>query len=196
MTTPRTLVVFATRDGQTRKVAKRIAEVLADRGLPVVLADVDRLSAGVPADGLAGAVVAAPVRFGRHPRKIRRFVGRHRDAIDRVPTAFVSVSGAAGGHDAAHRAEARGYVERFLEETGWDPDRTATVGGAVAYTRYNPILRRVMRSIAEKEGRSTDTSRDHEYTDWNEVEGFARAFGGLVHRRIEVGEAVAGGAGR
>lgn len=195
MATPKTLVVFATRDGQTRKVAKRVAEFLGDRGLPAVLADVGRLSAGIPADGLTGLVVAAPVRFGRHPREIRRFVARHRDVLDRVPTAFVSVSGAAIGDDAAHRDEARGYVERFLEETRWSPDRTATVGGAIAYTRYNPLLRRVMRSIAEREGRSTDTSRDHEYTDWAEVEEFARAFGDLVERRVEVGEAVAGEAG-
>lgn len=193
MARPRTLVVFATRDGHTRKVAKRIAEMLADRGLPVVLSDVDRLSEGVPADGLAGMVVAAPVRFGRHPRKIRRFVARHREEIGRVPTAFVSVSGSAIGDDDAHSDEARGYVERFLGETGWSPDRTATVGGAIAYTRYNPVLRRVMRSIAEREGRSTDTSRDHEYTDWAEVEEFARTFADLVERRIEVGEAVAGG---
>jgi menaquinone-dependent protoporphyrinogen oxidase len=31
-----------------------------------------------------------------------------------------------------------------------------------------------MKRITGKEGGSTDTSRDHEYTDWNKVTAYAR----------------------
>jgi menaquinone-dependent protoporphyrinogen oxidase len=33
-----------------------------------------------------------------------------------------------------------------------------------------------MKRIAKKVGSDTDTSRDYEYTDWDEVEGFASDF--------------------
>jgi menaquinone-dependent protoporphyrinogen oxidase len=33
-----------------------------------------------------------------------------------------------------------------------------------------------MKQISKKEGGSTDTSRDHEYTDWKSVERFAENF--------------------
>jgi menaquinone-dependent protoporphyrinogen oxidase len=40
-----------------------------------------------------------------------------------------------------------------------------------------------MRRIVAKAGGDTDTSRDYEYTDWNQVRGFARDFGRLFERR-------------
>ncbi len=33
-----------------------------------------------------------------------------------------------------------------------------------------------MRRIARKAGGDTDTSKDYEYTDWNDVRGFADRF--------------------
>ena len=34
------------------------------------------------------------------------------------------------------------------------------------YTKYNFLVRLVMKYIAKSEGASTDVSRDHVYTDW------------------------------
>jgi menaquinone-dependent protoporphyrinogen oxidase len=33
-----------------------------------------------------------------------------------------------------------------------------------------------MKHISKKEGRSTDTSQDHEYTDWDKVTQFTEQF--------------------
>jgi menaquinone-dependent protoporphyrinogen oxidase len=44
------------------------------------------------------------------------------------------------------------------------------------FTKYNPFIRFVLRRIARAKGLSTDVSRDHEYTDWEQVDRFARAF--------------------
>lgn len=190
---PRILVAFETTHGHTRRIAKRIARVLGRRGLGVVLAGADRLSGGHPVDDLAAVVLVGPVHFGRHPRKLRRFAKRNREALDRVPSAFVSVSGAAIGDDEESRTEARGYVDRFLEETGWSPDLILPVGGGVAYTEYNPVLRVIMRSISARQGLSTDTTRDHDYTDWERVESFAAEVAGLVEHGVGVREAVRDG---
>ena len=46
------------------------------------------------------------------------------------------------------------------------------------YTQYNFLLRLIMKSIARRKQLSTDTSRDHEYTDWDHVKRFAQAFVG------------------
>ncbi len=48
------------------------------------------------------------------------------------------------------------------------------IAGALKYTQYNWFIRWVMKGIARKEGGSTDTSRDHEYTDWRQVAAYAR----------------------
>jgi len=55
------------------------------------------------------------------------FVQKNRDTLERLPSAFFSVSLAAHGDT----EEAEGYVERFEQETGWRPARVALFGGAL-----------------------------------------------------------------
>jgi menaquinone-dependent protoporphyrinogen oxidase len=46
------------------------------------------------------------------------------------------------------------------------------VAGTLAYSRYNFIIRFVMKRIARKNGAPTDTSRDYELTDWAALDRF------------------------
>jgi menaquinone-dependent protoporphyrinogen oxidase len=91
-----------------------------------------------------------------------------------VPTGFLSVSLSAA--QAEKRAEAEGYVRALLDETGWRPDVTQIAPGALRYTQYGFIKRTMMRKIAEEGGLPTDTSRDHELTNWKEIAAFGDAF--------------------
>src|SRR5262249_10815010 len=90
-------------------------------------------------------------------------------------TVFLSVSlSEAGAEDAGAPPEKRAaaavtveqMIQRFLTETGWHPQRIKAVAGALMYSRYNRLVRFVMKRIAKASGGSTDTSMDHEYTDW------------------------------
>lgn len=58
------------------------------------------------------------------------------------------------------------------------------VKGALPYTRYN-WLKKIMKRIVSKAGGDTDTTRDYEYTDWDDLRVFAREFAGrlaVVHQ--------------
>ena len=65
-------------------------------------------------------------------------------------------------------------IDVFVGETGWRPARVLPVAGALAYSQYNFIIRFVMKRIARKAGAPTDTSRDHEFTDWSTLARFIR----------------------
>jgi menaquinone-dependent protoporphyrinogen oxidase len=52
--------------------------------------------------------------------------------------------------------------------------------GALQYSKYGPIKRRVVQAFAAVGGHDTDTSRDYDYTDWKAVDRFATAFAVLV----------------
>ena len=73
-------------------------------------------------------------------------------------------------------------MNRFFDETRWRPMVTKMVAGALLYTRYNWIVRQMMKRIVKKAGGDTDTSRDYEYTDWADVRQFAEQFGDRVQR--------------
>jgi menaquinone-dependent protoporphyrinogen oxidase len=180
MSTARVLVVYGTSHGQTAKIAGRVRDLLTARGFDVTLAKGDTLPAGFSLAGYQGAVIGASIIIGGHQRYIRRFVLAHRDELAGLTSAFFSVSGSAGSPFPEERLTARRLMAEFLTKTGWQPRLAQTFAGAITYTKYNPLLRWVMKRISRKEGGSTDTSRDHEYTNWDDVARFTDAFAEAV----------------
>ena len=57
------------------------------------------------------------------------------------------------------------------------PAITKRVAGALPYTKYNLFMRWIMKRIVKKQGGDTDTSRDYDYTDWDDLRQFAAEFG-------------------
>lgn len=64
----------------------------------------------------------------------------------------------------------------FARDAGWTPHRIVLVAGALKYLEYDFLKRMIMRLIAKKEGRDTDTSKDYEYTDWEALRRFCDEF--------------------
>lgn len=167
-------IYFHSRYGQTRRIAERLASRLGAKGMVAGLQAVESRNAGrleLPAEG--AVVIGAPIYRGAHPAVMVEFARRHRDALKARPNAMFSVSMASSNRDEASEAEARGYVEQFAQHTGWRADRVACFAGAVMYRSYNFVLRWIMKRIMEAHGRTADTSRDHEFTDWDAVDRFA-----------------------
>jgi len=61
----------------------------------------------------------------------------------------------------------------MLDETAFSPDLVGTFAGALLYSRYGWLKRRIMRSIVRREGGDTDMTRDYEYTNWEAIDRFA-----------------------
>lgn len=179
------LVAFATREGQTRKIAEHVASTIRARGDE---ADVLDLGSGAQVDldpsGYTAVVLAASVHLGRHEREMVDFVKAHHEQLERVPTAFLSVSlSEAGVEDTTATFEARSkaavdvkrMIDDFCHQTGLHPSRVWPVAGALMYSEYGSLVRFVMRRIARAAGTSTDTAHDHEYTDWKGLHRFVDA---------------------
>jgi menaquinone-dependent protoporphyrinogen oxidase len=172
----RILIAYGTCDGHTARIAAYVAEILREYGCDVVATDLKRPGA-VDLSSFAAVIVGASVHVGRHQKYVREFVRRNRHELDRLPSAFFSVSLAAHAPSGPAREEVRGYIDRFLRETGWRPDLTAAFAGALLYSSYGFLTRWIMRTIVRsKGGPDTDTSRDYVYTDWDQVRGFTESF--------------------
>ena len=168
------LVVYGTSEGHTRKVGERIGAVARDLGFVAHVHDAALEPAIDP--GCDAVIAAASVHQTRHQESVIRFAREWRDTLRRLPTAFFSVSLAAAFPGHAHHDEAMGYVDAFIEESGWRPGRVHLVAGALLYTRYDFLKRTVARLIATQAGALTDTARDVEYTDWKQLERDTAAF--------------------
>ena len=170
----RLLIVYGTGEGHTRRIAERMAAFARDHGHLAHVQDAV-LGPRLRPDHDA-VIVAASVHQTRHQPAVAAFVREHRDALRALPTAFFSVSMTAAFPGASHRAEALEYVNGFVRETGWRPGRVHLVAGALLYTRYDFMKRTLARLIAREHGAVTDTSRDTEYTDWEQLERDTAAF--------------------
>jgi len=167
------LIPYGTTEGQTAKIAEVIADVIRGHGAEVETVDVRRVPDPIPA-GYDGVIVGASIHMSRHDARVVEFVQHNREPLDRLPSAFFSVSLAAHGDT----EEAEGYVEEFERQTGWRPAKIALFSGALLYTHYGFVKRHMMKKIAhDKPGHlGTDTSRDYVYTEWDGVKHFAEDF--------------------
>ncbi|HSR05522.1 MAG TPA: flavodoxin domain-containing protein [Bryobacteraceae bacterium] len=178
-------VLFATREGHTRRIAEHVAADLRVRGLYPEVENLRERAAAINLRDYSGVILAASVHAGEHEAEMVKFVKAHRGALEAIPAAFLSVTLSEAGAErsdatplehAQFVAEVEQMIDKFFEETGWHPQRVKPVAGALLYTRYNVLLRFLMKRIARKSGGSTDTSRDHIYTDWQALDQFVDEF--------------------
>ena len=177
------LVLYGTGEGQTAKVTDRIVEVLSDRGHEATAVNAAEAQNTDLADYDA-VLVGASIHVGKHQPAVVEFVEDNRDALAEKPTAFYQLSLSSATEE--DRAEAAGYVESFVEATGWTPDRIGLFGGALRYSEYGFLKRLMMKQIAKRKLPDEDVSGDVEFTDWAEVEAFANDVAAFVEGRLGV----------
>lgn len=173
-------IFFATREGPTQRIAERIADDLRILGFDVDLHAV-RNTLPFSLKNYSAAVLTASVHAGSHEKEMVHFVKDRRCELESMTTAFLSVMLSEAGAerlDATPKEHAE-FVQdvdrmlgKFFKETKWHPTLAKPVAGALLYTRYNYLVRLIMRTIAKKAGAATDTSRDYDYTDWVGLDKF------------------------
>lgn len=172
---PRILIAYDTTEGQTRKIAERMAKALAGAGRETNVTELRKMPPRFSLEGFAGVLLGGSIHMSKHSRRLSDFVGRHKDGLNAIASGFFSVSLSAAGTDEERRQASR-YVEEFLQQTGWAPTTKAAFAGGLLYREYGFLKRWMMKKIARDASKDTDTSRNHEYTDWEAVDQFARGF--------------------
>ena len=171
------LIVYASHYGQTRKIAIRIAEVLRQEHHEVVLADA-RATEPPPPEPYDVVVLGSRVEAGRHASEILAYIRMHREQLGTIPTAFFSVSMAAARPQAGPDPDA--YLEATFHDLGWTPMCSVAFAGGLPYRSYGWFIRFLMKRISRSAGNTTDTSRNHEMTDWDAVRRFAGELASLT----------------
>ncbi|MHB0935201.1 MAG: flavodoxin domain-containing protein [Armatimonadota bacterium] len=107
------LVAYATKYGSTGEVAKAVAETLRARGITV---DVRRAKEVRSLEGYQAVVVGAPLYIGNFLGEARKFLERHRAALERLPVAVFSLGPLSAGKE---MEEARPQLTAALEKMPW-----------------------------------------------------------------------------
>src|SRR5262245_39104976 len=86
-------ILYATSEGQTRRIAMRLAQRLQSRGIDSRAIDICSPSAdALDWSGVRAAIVGASIHAGRHQQVATAFVRAHACELNAHPSAFFSVS--------------------------------------------------------------------------------------------------------
>jgi menaquinone-dependent protoporphyrinogen oxidase len=170
------LIVYATTEGQTRKIAEFVADHLTRRADQVTLLDATDARKDLDLSAFDAVFLAASVHMTRHHAAATDFAKAHAAALTELPAAFISVSLHAYGDDPEDEEEARQYVDIFCAETGWLPTAVHYAAGALRFTRYDFFKRWMARQVAKERGITPDPNGDLEFTDWRALTAFVDDF--------------------
>ncbi|HXE97566.1 MAG TPA: menaquinone-dependent protoporphyrinogen IX dehydrogenase [Dongiaceae bacterium] len=166
------LIIYATTDGQTRKISQRLQQIIEQQGHQVMLAPVEDAGRIDPAS-FDKIVIGASIRYGKHSPLITGFIEKNRALLESRPNAFFSVNVVARKPEKC-RPEDNPYLQKFLRRISWTPKKLAVFAGKIDYPSYRPIDRFMIRLIMWMTKGPTDPQAVIEFTDWQQVESFGR----------------------
>lgn len=161
------LIIYGTVEGQSRKIARYMEEVLQNENHQVVIADATEEPPSP--EGYDLVIVGSSIHMHKYNNAVKDYIMNQAEVLNVTPSVFYSVCMAVASDIAEEHEEAANIAKSFLKQTGWKPLAVWHVAGALKYTKYDYFKRLIMRMIAKKQGGATDTSQDYEYTDWEEV---------------------------
>ncbi|MDA4844284.1 flavodoxin domain-containing protein [Hoeflea poritis] len=159
----RFLLIYGTTEGQTRKIAEYCAERLKQAGHEVDIGDSRRRMLDLVIPSYDAVILAGSVHQQTHQETLLNFTVAHRKQLKELPTLLISVSLSIAFENGAE--EARRYVDRFIEDTGFEPRAIALAAGALKYDQYDYYMNQIVEHVV-LENRAPITE-DREFTDWD-----------------------------
>lgn len=170
------LILYSSRDGQTHTIASYVAKQLSVAGT-CEIQDLSQVGE-IDLSQYQQVMIGASVRYGRFSPVLSQFVAGHIEQLNQIPSAFFGVNLTARKPE-KRSPQTNAYVRKFLLSTPWQPSLCAVFAGALRYPRYRWIDRVMIQLIMRMTGGETDTSKEVEYTDWQQVDRFTQDFAAL-----------------
>ena len=172
-------VYYATRDGQSRRIAEHIWRRLGDaRTLP---APRDLLPGLPPPAELAQAqliVLVAAVRYGKHLPEVKSFLNAY-SALPAPPSLALASVNLSARKPGKTTSSGNPYLRKTIARHRLAPAAAVAFAGRLDYRRYGWRDRQIIRFIMLLTGGPTDPDTCIEYTSWDAVEDFAAQIAAL-----------------
>ncbi len=176
-----TLLLYSTNYGLSKRICERIRDRVKEGGgeatvQPLVGHEVDPKM-------FDAIVIGASIRYGKHGRAVLQFIRKNQALLESRPSALFSVNLVAR-KPSKNTPQTNPYLGRLVAQSPWKPELLGVFAGEVDYSRYGPIDRRIVRLIMWITKGPTDLAAKMQYTDWDEVDRFARQVAQLTTGRI------------
>ncbi|MCE9679675.1 menaquinone-dependent protoporphyrinogen IX dehydrogenase [Shewanella sp. AS1] len=172
----RTLIIYSTVDGQTKRICDQIATVCESENQRVTMVSLEEAQ-GINLSYYDNVLIGASIRYGKHRPELYRYVNRHSAVLNGKKNGFFTVNVVAR-KPLKNTPETNPYMKKFLQLSLWQPQQLGVFAGKIDYPKYRFFDKVMIRFIMWLTKGPTDTQGCYEFTDWDGVDAFARAFSG------------------
>ncbi len=166
-------IFYATRDGQSRKIAHRIAAGAALRGSETRPQDL--AASQPPQSRLEGAglvVLVAAIRYGKILPEALDFLAAYEKLQNRPKLVFLVIN-LTSRKPGKETPEGSVYLRKAIAKYKLAPVFARAIPGVLDYKRYTWRDRQLIRFIMFLTGGPTDPTTCIEYTPWDVVDDIA-----------------------
>jgi menaquinone-dependent protoporphyrinogen oxidase len=152
------LVAYGTAAGSTAEVAQAIAEEIRVSGADV---DVEPVEEVKDISEYSGLVLGTAVRAFRILGKTKRFLRKHRQAMQNIPVAYFLVCLTMSEETPENIQRAKAFATPLIKTK--EPVSLGLFGGALIHENLKDIFGKALKSVPEQDNR-----------DWNKIRSWAR----------------------
>lgn len=166
-------LLYTSHDGQTRKIALYLSALWRERGMDVVLQDLQ-------AEGLdpragqeaAHVVLMTPIRYGYPLPSMDAFIHQNRSWLEVKPYTVVllNLTARKPGKDTP---ATNPYLRKWIQKHRLCPTHQAVFAGKLNYALYRWWEKAMIRLIMKITGGPTNLDANIDFTRWDRVEALA-----------------------
>tara|TARA_B110000008_G_scaffold276279_1_gene315269 strand:- start:1104 stop:1616 length:513 start_codon:yes stop_codon:yes gene_type:complete len=162
------LIIYSSTDGQTIKICERIMSIIGDcKIVSIDEAKNENLSK------YEKVIVGASIRYGKHKPELYEYISENCDHLININASFFSVNVVARKPE-KNTPLTNPYVQKFLSISQWHPSLIGVFAGKIDYPRYGVLDKFMIRLIMWITKGPTDTKNVYEFTNWDDVDSFAK----------------------
>ena len=162
------LIIYSSTDGQTIKICERIMSIIGDcKIVSIDEAKNENLSK------YEKVIVGASIRYGKHKPELYEYISENCDHLIDINASFFSVNVVARKPE-KNTPLTNPYVQKFLSISQWHPSLIGVFAGKIDYPRYGLLDKFMIRLIMWITKGPTNTKNVYEFTNWDDVDSFAR----------------------
>ncbi len=162
------LIIFATIEGQTGKIARYVETLLQDADHQVTLVDAGDKAVSFSLDNVDKVILAGSVHERRHPKPFEVLIAANAKTLQAFETMMLSVSMSAAFPEGLD--EAQDYVDEMKMRTGLVTKSDVLVAGAIRSREYDYYASQVLRHVVLHNRDFDPDTEEHEFTDWAQLD--------------------------
>ena len=174
----KTLIIFSTVDNHTKKISDYISRFLDSKdSIDVVnLEIINKYNL----ENYNRIIIGASIRYGKFRKNLYEFISKNKIHLDKKVSCFFGVNLVARKKE-KNTPETNPYIIKFLKKTKSKPNLVGVFAGSLEYSKYKISDKIIIKFIMWITDGPTDTSRNYEFTDWNDVKNFSKKISEINH---------------